>query len=58
MSLKNIKITIYRTAVLPVWRWCGICCITLKAEHRLKMLEMREPRKIFLPEGKEVTEGW
>jgi hypothetical protein len=39
-------------------RWCGTCCLTLKAEHRLKMLEMREPKKVFLPEGKEITEGW
>lgn len=49
----------YRTAVLSVFRrWRGSCCLTLKAEHRLKMVEMREPRKMFLLEEKERREGW
>jgi hypothetical protein len=59
ISQKNIKITVHRTAILSVVRrWCGTCHLKLKEEHRLKMLEMREPRKIFLPGGKEITEGW
>jgi hypothetical protein len=27
-------------------------------EQRLKILEMMEPRKIFLPEGEEIIESW
>jgi hypothetical protein len=32
--------------------------LTLRKEHRLRMLEDRMPRRVFGPEPEEVTGGW
>jgi len=39
---------------------CGYktCYLALRVHHRLRVYEDRAERKIFGPEGEEVTEGW
>jgi len=39
---------------------CGYktCYLALRVHHRLRVYENRAERKIFGPEGEEVTEGW
>jgi hypothetical protein len=44
--IKNIKIEIYKTVILPVVL-CG--CETLREEHRLRVFENRVLRRIFGP---------
>jgi hypothetical protein len=42
---KNIKIRIYKTIILPVVLYgCETSCLTLREEHRLRVLENRVPR--------------
>jgi hypothetical protein len=56
-AAKNVKIKIYRTIVLPVVSYgCEILSLTLKKEHKLRVLENRVLEKIFGPK-KDVTEG-
>jgi hypothetical protein len=56
---RNIKIKIYRTAVLPVVL-CGYetWSVTLREEQRLTVFENRVRRKIFGPKRDEVTGEW
>jgi hypothetical protein len=42
---KNIKITIYRTIILPVLYVCETWSLTLREEHRLRVFENRVLRK-------------
>jgi hypothetical protein len=44
--LKNIKITIYKTIILPVVLY-GCETLTLTEEHRLRVFEKRVLRRIF-----------
>jgi hypothetical protein len=37
---------------------CGNCCLTLKEEHRLRVIENRVLRRIFGSEREEVTGDW
>jgi hypothetical protein len=56
---KNIKIRIYKTIIMPVVLYgCEIWSLTLREEHRLKVFENRILRRIFGPNGDEVTGGW
>jgi hypothetical protein len=56
---KNIKITIYKTIILPViLNGCETWSLTLREEHRLRMFENRVLRKIFSPKRDEVTDDW
>jgi hypothetical protein len=56
---KNIKIRIYRTIILPVLLYgCETCSLTLREEHRFRAFENRVLRRIFGPQGDEVTGGW
>jgi hypothetical protein len=58
-SAKNIKIKIYKTAILPiVLNGCELWCLTLREEHRLKVFENRMLRRIFGPKKDEVTGDW
>jgi hypothetical protein len=50
MSLRNIKIRIYRTIILPVVLYrCETLSLTLAEEHRLMVFENRVLRRTFGP---------
>jgi hypothetical protein len=52
---KNTKIKIYRTIILPVVLYgCENLSLTLREEHRLRVLENRVLRRIFGPKRDEV----
>jgi hypothetical protein len=54
--LKNLKIKIYRTIILPVVLYgFETWSLTLREEHRLRVLESRLLRKIFVPKRDKVT---
>jgi hypothetical protein len=45
---KNIKIRIYKTIILPVVLYgCETWSVTLREEHRLRVLKKRVLRRIF-----------
>jgi hypothetical protein len=53
---KNVKTKIYRTIILPVVLYgCETWSLTLREEHRLRVLENRLLRRIFGPKSDEVT---
>jgi hypothetical protein len=56
---KNIKVKIHNTIILPVVLYgCETWSLTLREEHRLRVFQNREPRRIFGPKRKGVTGGW
>ena len=56
---KNLKINIYRTKILPVVLYgCETWSLTLREEHRLRVLENRVLRRIFGSKRDEVTGEW
>jgi hypothetical protein len=56
---KNLKITIYRTIILPVVLYgCENCSLTVREERRLTVFENRVLRRIFEPKRDEVTGEW
>jgi hypothetical protein len=56
---KNIKIRIYKTAILPVVLYgCETWYLTLREEHRLRVFENRVLRRICGPKRDEVTGVW
>ena len=57
--LKNTKIKIYTTIILPVVLYgCETWFLTMREEHRLRLFEIRVFRKIFGPTRDEVTGDW
>jgi hypothetical protein len=56
--LKNVKVRIYKIAILPVVLYrCGIWFLTLREEHQLRVFQNRVLRRIFGPKRDEVTGG-
>jgi hypothetical protein len=56
---KKRKIRIYKTIILPgVLYLCGTWSLTLREEHRLRVLMKGVVRRIFGPRRDEVTRGW
>jgi hypothetical protein len=56
---KNSKIKIYRTIILPVVLYgCETWSLTLREEHRLRVLENRVLWRVFRPKRDEVTGEW
>jgi hypothetical protein len=56
---RNLKDKIYKTIILPVVLYgCETWSLTLREEHRLRVLENRVLRRIFGPKGDEVTGEW
>jgi hypothetical protein len=56
---KNIKITIYKTIILPMVLYgYESWPLTLRDEHKLRVLENIVLRIIFGPKRDEKTEGW
>jgi hypothetical protein len=52
--IKNLKIKIYKTVILPVVLYgCENWSLTLREEHRLKVSENRVLRRIFGPKREE-----
>jgi len=59
VSYRNIKTKIHRTIILPVVLCgCETWSLTLREEHRLRVLENRVMRRIFGPKGDEVPGEW
>jgi hypothetical protein len=57
--LKNLKIRIYKTIILPVALYgCETWSLTLKEEHRLGVFKNMVLRRIFGPKRDEVTGEW
>ncbi|KAJ4427607.1 hypothetical protein ANN_25255 [Periplaneta americana] len=56
---KNLKVRIYKTVILPVVLYgCETWTLTLREEHRLRVFENKELRKIFGAKRDEVTGEW
>ena len=56
---KTLKIKIYRTIILPVVLYGReTWLVTLREEHRLRVFENRELRRMFGPKRDEVTVEW
>jgi hypothetical protein len=54
--VENIKTRICKTITLPVVLYgCGTWSLTLKEEHRLRMIENRFLRRMFGPGKDEMT---
>jgi hypothetical protein len=59
LLLKNIKIRIYETIILPAILYgCETWSLTLRDEDRLRVFESKVLRRIFVPKSDEVTGGW
>jgi hypothetical protein len=53
---RNVKVKIYKTAILPVVLYgCNTWSLTLREEHRLRVFENRVLRRMFGPKTDEVT---
>ncbi|KAJ4435149.1 hypothetical protein ANN_23725 [Periplaneta americana] len=56
---KNLKVTIYKTVILPVVLYgCETWTLTLREEHGLRVFENKVLRKIFGAKRDEVTGEW
>jgi hypothetical protein len=56
---KKVEVKVYKTIILPVVLYgCGTWSLTLREEHRLRVLENRVLRRIFGPKQDEVTGEW
>jgi hypothetical protein len=56
---KKVKVTIYKTIILPVALYgCESWSLTLREEHKFRVLQNRVLRRIFRPKRDEVTGGW
>jgi hypothetical protein len=54
-----LKVKTYKTIILPVVLYgCETWSLTLREEHRLRVLENRVLRRIFGPTRDEVTGEW
>jgi hypothetical protein len=56
---RNLKVKIRKTVILPiVLCGYGTWILTLREEHRLRMIENRVLRRLFGPKKDEVTGEW
>jgi hypothetical protein len=55
---RNVKVKIYETIILPVLYGYETWSLTLREEHRLRVLENRVLRRIFGPKRDEVIGEW
>jgi hypothetical protein len=56
---KNINIKIQRILILPVVLYgCAAWSLTLREEHRLRIVENRVLRRIFGPKEEDLTGEW
>jgi hypothetical protein len=55
----NVRVKIYKTIILPVVLYgCENWSLTLREEHRLRVLENRVTRRILRPKRDEVRGEW
>jgi hypothetical protein len=55
-AVKNVKVRIYKTIILPVVLYgCETWFLTVREEHRLRVFENRAPRIIFGLKTNEAT---
>ncbi|KAJ4427681.1 hypothetical protein ANN_25330 [Periplaneta americana] len=58
-AVKNLKVRIYKTVILPVLLYgCETWTLSLREEHRLRVFENKVLRKIFGAKRDEVTGEW
>jgi hypothetical protein len=58
-AIKNMKVRVYKTIVLPVVLYvCETWSLTVREEHKLRVFENRELRRIFGPKRVGVRGGW
>jgi hypothetical protein len=58
-TVKNLRIRIYKTIILPVVLYgCETWSLTLREEHRLRVFENRVLRRIFGLKSDEVMGEW
>ncbi|KAJ4442904.1 hypothetical protein ANN_04498 [Periplaneta americana] len=58
-AVKNLKVRIYKTVILPVVLYgCETWTLTLREEHRLRVFENKVLRKIFGAKRDEVIGEW
>jgi hypothetical protein len=56
---KNVSIKIYTTIILPIVLYgCETWSLTLRKEHRLRVVQDRILRRIFGLKKDEITGGW
>jgi hypothetical protein len=56
---KNVKVTIYKTIILPVVLYgCETWSLTVREENKPRVFESRVLRRIFGPKRDGVTGGW
>jgi hypothetical protein len=59
MLSKNIKIRIFTIIILPVVLYgCETGYLTVRVEHKMRVIESIILRRIFGPKGDKVTGGW
>jgi hypothetical protein len=59
LTAKNIKVTIYRTIILPIVSYrCETRSLTFRNESMVKMFDNRVLRKMFGPKREKVTADW
>ena len=59
MLSKKLKVKTYKTIILPVVLYgCETWSLTLRQEHRLRMFENKEHRKIVGAKKDEITGEW
>jgi hypothetical protein len=59
MLFKNTQIEIYRTVILPIVLYgCETWSVTVREEHRLRVLKNWVLRRIFGHQRDEVTGEW
>jgi hypothetical protein len=58
LLLKNIKVRIYKTIILPVFLYgCETWTLAVREEHKLRVFENRVLRRIFGPKRERVIGG-
>jgi len=59
LRLKNLKIWIYRTIILPVVLYrCETWSLTLREERKLRVFENKMLRRIFGPKKDDIIREW
>jgi hypothetical protein len=57
--LRNVKFKIYKTIIQPVVLYgCETWSLTLREEHRLRVSENMDLRRMFAPKRDEVRGEW
>jgi hypothetical protein len=58
-AVKNVKVRIYKTIILPVVLYgCETWSLTVREEHNLRVIENRVLRRIFGKKRDGETGGW